>query len=92
MEQRLIKQLLEEAVTADAQRRAAIQTELINAVRARLPDSRIMGIRDVMDNMLVEVYQNRPDYLPRLLAFFLLVCGNHDEEFIFADIDWTLVD
>lgn len=99
MEQRKLKELLEEAAKPECtwQRRNEIQCLLGAATPAMRDDGvyeiegRGAGMHTVLEHLYVDTIKNKPEILPSLFPFFAVICGDRDKEMIVAEIDWSLV-
>lgn len=90
MDQRRIKNLLEEAARPDCleERRDEIQRMLID----NTSDDTGMGAGHliILENLFEETIKNRLELLPTFFPVFVLMCGDRVDE-ITAEIDWSLV-
>lgn len=97
MKQQKVKELLEEAAKSDCtwQRRTDIQCLLRAATAAgksgKYKSSRsVSGLLVALDTLYVQTIENKPEILPSLFPFFAIVCGDREEEMIYANVDWSL--
>ena len=99
MNQRELKVLLEEAAKPECtpRRRNSIQCLLGEASAAMGKDGvytingREAGMHLVLNALYVDTLNNRPELLPSLFPIFAIICGDREEGFICAHIDWSLV-
>jgi len=97
--QRELKGLLEEAARRDCswKRRNEIQC-LLGAASAAMGadgvyeiDNPEAGMHLVLGKLYTDTIQNRRELLPSLFPVFAVICGDREEGFICADVDWSLV-
>ena len=94
MNQRDLMTLLKEAMKSEcsSQRRCEIQCSLCNAIGEYVNDPKRSVIRTLLELLYTDTLQNRPELLPTLFPFFAIVCGDHEEKYIFADVDWSIME
>jgi hypothetical protein len=84
MEQSVIKEILDEAVTADSNRILEIQILLTKSVGGTKEDD---IVKIVLNTLFIQTHLKDPTILPSLFPFFSLVCGN--KKVTEAVIDWS---
>jgi hypothetical protein len=96
IDQREIKQLLMEASdpTCTEARREIIRDSLLHGLPG-MPSARRdrehLEISHVLTDLLESTIRHRPEILPSLFPFFALACGEREDNYLFAEIDWTLL-
>lgn len=97
MRQQEIMSLLCEAANPSCglRRTVEIRHKLINEIYRDAEDGRSEeepeNIEVVLEKLFLDTLQNKPHLLPMLFPFFAVVCGDREDGFIVADVDWNII-
>ena len=98
MQQEKIRELLIEASQCNCswQRRTQIQVDLKNASAALGHDgvyeidTKAAGLALILEKLYVDTLEVAPHILPSLFPVFALICGDREQSFVVADIEWDI--
>jgi len=85
MNQRELKELLNEAANPDTSRFRKGQ------IGGKLEQLASIWVGPVIRKLYTDTINNRPDLLPSLFPFFAIVCGYRDAGLSLPNIDWSLM-
>lgn len=94
MKQEKIMDLLREVASLNLSNRRVneIQCKLTDALpRSDALDDREAGMEVVLGKLYVDTLRNKPHLLPMLFPVFAIMCGDRDDGFIVADVDWDII-